>query len=459
MHYREAGNAQAQDGGRGLYSQEIEITNRADALHIRHHFRGLTDKRIDIVWPTVSKDRTCHLENADSCDRLNEGTTAILEGANERQSISYVIPKTNAMKQRSLFKNIFATLREADVSSTVLHITDETGAAGMWISGLRKAGSKEMDLIDYSLYRGSGGVTDLYWQQNSIPLLYDGEKLVVYGKSGNVAKFKEADELFSSLGAEYSTIVLDNWKTAVESSRFLISDPKDVETTFTAYVTNRIASNYLIGTEDGIAKQVMASIISGQAVGSAKTQKIYAALTEALTDEEFSQLKHKAEQMKGEVIDAKTLDELVGSVMGFSTSFFKRNMQEGPTNYPFLLEDTRILKLNDEEQVDTKVILKDGKSLYSATKVLSRMGFSVRENEQSIYIYAPNRSYRFPKKEKFYVFNERKYELNTIPFEKIGEEYYFEENAFKRLFLVSIEKTNEEIQIIPISALLKDVEQ
>lgn len=458
MHYREAGNAQAQDGTRGFYSQEIEITNRADALHIRHHFRGLPHKRLDIVWPTVSKDRTCHLENANSCVRLNEGTTAILEGENEQQSISYIIPKTNVMQERALFKSIFVTLRETDVSSTVLHITDETGAAGMWVNGLRKAGSKEMNLIDYSLYRGSGGVTDLYWQKNSIPLLYGGKKLVVYGKSGDVAKFKKTDELFSSLGAEHSTVVLDSWKTAVESSRFLISDTKDLETTFTTYVTNRIASNYSIGTDDGIAKQVMASIVSGQAIGSAKTQKIYAVLTEALTEQELGQLKSKAEQMRGEVIDAKTLDELVGSVLESSTSFFKRNMQEGPATYPFLLEDTRTLKLNDEAQVDTKVILKEGKSFYSASKVLSRMGFSMRTNENSIYVNAPNRSYRFPKKEKFYVFNDRKYELNAIPFKKIGEEYYFEENAFKRLFLLSIEKTNEEIQIIPISSLLKDVE-
>ena len=38
------------------------------------------------------------------------------------------------------------------------------------MNGLKQIGNKKMDLIDYTLYQGIGELTDLYWQQEDLPV-------------------------------------------------------------------------------------------------------------------------------------------------------------------------------------------------------------------------------------------------------------------------------------------------
>ena len=69
------------------------------------------------------------------------------------------------------------------------------------------------------------------------------------------------------------------------------------------------------------------------------------------------------------------------------------------------------------------------------------------------------RKFRFPKKELFYVYNEQKYDVVTMPFEVLEGDFYFEESWFKRLFLLSIEKTADTIDIIRMSTLIEEVDK
>ena len=81
-------------------------------------------------------------------------------------------------------------------------------------------------------------------------------------------------------------------------------------------------------------------------------------------------------------------------------------------------------------------------------EILNLAGYTITSNERSIYIENGIRKFRFPKKELFYVYNEQKYDVVTMPFEVLEGDFYFEESWFKRLFLLSIEKTADTIDII-----------
>ena len=100
--------------------------------------------------------------------------------------------------------------------------------------------------------------------------------------------------------------------------------------------------------------------------------------------------------------------------------------------------------------------MKDGKTLYPAKNILDLAGYTVTSNERSIYIENDIRKFRFPKKELFYVYNEQKYNVVTMPFEILEDDFYFEESWFKRLFLLRIEKTADTIDIIRISTVLEE---
>lgn len=456
MHYRQSADVSANETNSMIYSQEIEVTNRPDALYIRHHFSGLSKGRHEISWPESSIERACYLASVTSCDRLDKNGAVFIEGVNGQQSISYEIPKSGPMKLSALFKESFVTIRDSSVTSTQLHLSDETAIGGVWVTGLKQIGFKKLELTDYTLFRGSGKVTDLYWQQNSLPILVSGERLSVYGTNNDVDKFVEVENALKDIDADHSIVVIDSSVPAVHSSRFIVSDNTNVGKMTDIFLTNRIVSRFSIPSDERMIIEVMASIVGHKPVGVKKSRQAYNMLIASITKEELEQFREFLINMEGKWIDATVLDGLIDKVTGFNTSFFTKNVQEDPAIYPFLFEDSREVKVDGKDNPNLKVILKDGKTLYPARMILSQIGFSVTSNNESMYIENSNRKYRFPEKEHFYVYNEQKYDIVTIPFEVLGGDYYFEENSFKRLFLLGIEKTADTIDIVPISTLIEE---
>ena len=123
-----------------------------------------------------------YLAEATSCDRLDENAIAFLEGGNSSQSISYEIPKGGPLQKNEIIHDVFAELHAMKAEFTSLHITDEAENGGMWVNGLKRIGHKKMNMIDYTFYKGRGEVRDLYWQQRELPVVFQGEKLSVFGE-------------------------------------------------------------------------------------------------------------------------------------------------------------------------------------------------------------------------------------------------------------------------------------
>ncbi len=84
-------------------------------------------------------------------------------------------------------------------------------------------------------------------------------------------------------------------------------------------------------------------------------------------------------------------------------------------------------------------------SLYPANKILTRNGYSVSSNKSSIYIENGSEKFRFSLRDPFYVLNDKRYDLREEPYVFIGDEYYFKEDALRRLFHLSIQKNAEAI--------------
>lgn len=457
MHYKQAGNVIAKDANTSTYQQEIEVMNRSDALYVRHHFSGLSQGRHEIIWPEASTERSCYTAEVTSCGRLDDSLTAFLDGDNEKQSISYKIPKTAKMQQAVLFKEPFVMLQGATVASTRFHLTDETRSGGMWVNGLRQIGTKKMDHIDYIFFRDAGGVQDLYWQQNILPLAYEGKKLAVYGAPSNAEQFKGVDETLESIGANHSAIVIDQTNMAVQSQRFIVSENADVDKVSDLFLTSAMFARFSIPQQQRLIAEIMGSLLGDKAMGSKQTRQAYEKLVAALTPEELERLKVLANSKVGQEVSASILDDMVGEATGFKTSYFKTAIQKETANHQFLFEDTREVQVDGESYADIAIVLKDGKALYPAKSILNHAGYSIRTNEQSIYIESDSRHFRFPKKELFYVYNERKFDVRATPFEILAGEIYFEESSFKRIFLLTIDKTADTIDIVNLSTVLEEV--
>lgn len=455
IHYNEAGNVKAGSATQLSYGQEIEVMSRTDGLYIRHHFTQLSDKRLEIVWPEESIDRACYVRGADACSRLDENSTAFEAGEAESQSISYVIPNKVAKGEVMFIKDAFAKLHNASVSTTIMHITDEMNLEGLWVNGLEQLGKKTMDLVNYSLFKGSGAVTDLYWQKIDQPLRYTHDWLTVYGDVNSDVTDDEFREMVSGLtviDAPHSTVVLGSKNGEVNSNRFTITKKTDLKKIIDRLLINRLNNQYKLPSDEPWTTEIIASLLSEQAIGSDITHSAYDLLSEHFTVDEMEQMTKSIRQKNHEELNGVLLDKIFQEVTGVSTSFFEKNSQATDKLYPLLLEDAKDLYVTGEKRVEKAVILKEGKLLYPATEILSELGYDISKNEQSLYIESALKNYRFPMKEKFYVYNDRRFDVLSIPFEQIEDEFYFEEAIFIRIFHVEIEKTEEKIMINPLTA-------
>lgn len=441
MHYSQLADASGTPDKESRYIQEIEVINRADALYIRHHFHTLDGGRHEIVLPVGNRNRACFLETESSCTRINENVTAILEGEQRRQSISYEIPKTGSLESRQLFKAPFAYLKNAKPDSTILHVTDESGIGGMWVSGLELVGMKKMDMIDYSMFKGNGSVSDLYWQQNALQEIYRGDRLSIFGDSIDSEVANQLNNALQKMNSRHIAVLLDPQGKSLQTSRFLVTQQNAAE--LTDIVLDRGARTlYAISEKDELVARLVASISTDMPPGTNRSKAAFQTLKESLTADQYDMLKTKLDERLGERLDAAEMDKLIGEVCGWKTSFVQRN-EEGA--YPFLLEDTRMITMNGKAQEDIQVVLMDKRALYPANKVLTRFGYSVSANESSIYIESETEKFRFSLRDPFYVLNEKRYELREKPFALISDEIYFEEDALRRLFHLSIQKNEDTI--------------
>ncbi|PKC50061.1 hypothetical protein RhiirA1_487526 [Rhizophagus irregularis] len=102
---------------------------------------------------------------------------------------------------------------------------------------------------------------------------------------------------------------------------------------------------------------------------------------------------------------------------------------------------------------DVKIVYKDGLLYYSSKDILNLLGYEVAEGPNGYYVDNKLRSFRFPEEYNFYVFNQRRFDIISSPFIEIASEKFIEEAWLQRLFLVEIEKTENEIYVSPITTL------
>lgn len=453
MHYSEAGNATAEGGYASTFQQEIEVMNRADGLYIRHHFKNLAANRLEIIWPENSVNRACFIESTESCSRLDENATAFMEGENQEQSISYMIPRTESMNKAYLFKDSFAKIHHSIASSTHFHLTDEIGIEGQWINGLKIIGREKMGLIDYSFYRGQGEVTDLYWQENEGSLLFNSDKLSVYGFNTSIEKeeYEAAEIVFKTLEIPHYTLMLNSGHGPIHSNRFIVKNVAEGEKVTNAILVNQIHKQFSIEATDDFTAEFIASLLIEKGVGSSRMNELYEEVANTLTVAEMKSFTEKVTKNHDELINSTYLDDVVEEVTGFQTSFFEKNDHVNNPIYPFIFEEPRTVYINGKENADIKILLKDGKTLYPGIQIMRNLGFEMDQNDRSLYLESATKKYRFPLAEPFYVFNERKYNVMSTPFERISNEFYFDEVSLIRIFLLDIKKSADKIDITPIS--------
>ena len=430
-----------------MYSQEIEVEHRGDSLDIRHHFKNLPEHELVIDWPANAVDAQCFLETENACKRLNEQMTRLVAGENNSQSISYVIPLKGGLRSGELLKDIFVQLEDGAVKFSTVHITTSLKIDGSWVTGLPLIGYQQLSLVNYAMFTGEGTVKDLYWQKANFSFLTSKDGYSLYSNTG-VSK-KEQQELtrLKAISDDHISIVKVKKKPQQQGYRILFVEDTNTQVIQRNLTMQQLEQMYMFEQSPNWLKQLVGSVVVGENIGYKKSQQILDEIRAELNEEQLAAFKENLIALEGKKLTPNVIDEQLSNAVGTYTKYISLNAQSDVV-YPFVYNDERPIILNDREQPKLHILLKDDRVLYPANALLKALGYKTSEGANGYYVNSDARAYRFPADEhRFYVFNQRRFNISAEPFDYVGNVRYIDEAFVQRIFLVNIEKTDEMIKL------------
>ena len=428
------------------YTQEIEITYRSGSLDIRQHFHNLANQSIEITWPNLSVSTDCFLESETSCERLSEDKTKFEAFESRNASLSYIIPLEGGLKSNQLLKDIFVTLQNGHATYTTVHISTDSDVQGQWITGLPLIGRQSLSLVNYSMFAGTGAISEIYWQTAEMAIQKANDALSIYTKSTLSPELSELVKELKLLNDDHIDIVQGKNISAQQGKRILFLNELSIASINEQVVLSQVKSQYdLEGIPQWVC-EVIASFLTDSTIGSNKSIEIVNTLNSVMTDTQKMSFVEKLKDAKGTKLSTKELDELLKAVFGLPTEFFAMN-ETTELTFPFLFNDVREVSIEDELNEEVKVILKDGKLLYSLEPILKSLGYQTSVGENGFYAQSETKKFRFPQGYGFYVFNDQRYNTISDPLTVIADRYYIEESWLQRLFNTDIQKSESTITI------------
>lgn len=434
------------------YTQEIEINYRGDSLDIRQHFKNLPNKEINIKWPNHAINPDCFIESEQTCERISEDKTKFNASDARSQSVSYVIPLDGGLKSKQLMKDIFVTLQNGTVTYSTVHITTDSNLGGQWVTGLPLIGEQSLTLVNYVMFSGPGNISEMYWQQDDMDVQYTSDIVSIYSSTKIDKQLNDQLENMQFLSEEHFAIVQGNNLSNEQGKRILFVKDLSGEGLNNSIFLSQVDSLYDFGDSPSWVKEVVAAFLSGSIAGENKASQIVNTLMNEMSDAQLESWLQKLQDLKGSKITSTVLDKLLSETLNMHTDYFVSNeTTEGV--YPLLFTDDRKLYVNQNMTEDVKIVYKDGLLYYSSKDILNLLGYEVSEGPNGYYVDNKLRSFRFPEEYNFYVFNQRRFDIISNPFIEIASEKFIEEAWLQRLFLVEIEKTENEIYVSPITTL------
>lgn len=434
------------------YTQEIEITYRNGSLDIRQHFKNLPNQTIDIIWPKLATSPDCSIESETSCNRLSEDKMTFIKGDARNQSLSYIIPLDGGLKSKQFIKDLFVVLSNGEVTYSTVHISTDNDVLGQWVTGLPLIGQQQLSLVNYALFSGTGAVSEIYWQGGDMKLQKSTDIISIYSKSPLADKFLKRLENLQFLNEEHIAIVQGQNLSKQQGKRILFLKDLTIDSIEQNVIISQAKTQYDFTDSPKWLNEVIVSFITGSTIGGNKSTKIVNTLTNQMTDKQLEEWLKQLENLKGEKISPKLLDEVLSEVLGLHTEYLTLNATTESV-FPFLYTDPRDLYVDSHLNNDVKVVLKDGLVYYSADALLKHLGYEVSVGKNGYYVRNKGNKFRFPKGYGFYVYNEKRYNTISEPIIEIAGSHYVEETWLQRLFSVEIKKSDSEISIKPTATI------
>src|SRR5690606_16643727 len=124
---------------------------------------------------------------------------------------------------------IFVTLSNGEVTYSTIHISTDSEIVGQWVTGLPLIGQQSLSLVNYTMFSGTGPVSEIYWQAGYFKLQKIINNVAFYSKKTITDEFSEQLNNLKFLNEQHIDIVQGENRTGEQGNRILFLNELSME--------------------------------------------------------------------------------------------------------------------------------------------------------------------------------------------------------------------------------------
>ncbi|WP_050614667.1 stalk domain-containing protein [Bacillus testis] len=421
--------------------QRLQINQGGRGLTIRHTITHVNKGEYRITNP---QNVDLYMNGQQLAD-----PSLYIQKDDQTVTFSYSLPFDSAIKEKLLI-NWAIKMEGLDVKSTTVEITSHSPFKGVWAAGAAQTGRAEKEYIDYFVFEKKGGTFPLYYQQGDLSVKKLANGLYLYYEKGIEADWDLVSSIFTrfpdlkdkgivvtSMHPEYfsdSIFFLKNINNSASLQKKINQANLDL-----LYPFKASNESWQQGVLEALAK-------GDDSPSSLKSIKMAANLREALSEDDIS-LFLRLVRAASKPLSADQLDQLLSSLTGDDTIFFRSNRNGQLPLEPLYHSDERLLEVNGAE-LGNRMIVCRSEELYPLAAVMEAAGYQTIEmNAKTIFVIKKMDSLRLYADKNIFVLNGKDYAISGIPIIKVNGVTYIRKEYLKTIFGALINEGKDKITL------------
>lgn len=252
---------------------------------------------------------------------------------------------------------------------------------------------------------------------------------------------------------EFPAVILTEQINPLQSVSLIIEKPEiDRNVLSSIWMEQFLLSNIWAGKdEEKWVMNILAGIITEQPPTDEVKDQIYAELKSKLANNEISKFISSILQTDQKITSLAEIDQLLGRIKGLKTSFFQDIAIEQTVGPLYFFTDEPIYVRNHKLE-NSRVYWLDDVYYFPIKPIVENLNYQFEQiSESEIFLTNGKTTFRFYENKDFFLLNEEQYGLLTkdgkLPYIKIKNEFYMQEEFFRKIFRIEINHQNNQFFI------------
>ncbi|HEY4553757.1 MAG TPA: stalk domain-containing protein [Bacillaceae bacterium] len=430
--------------------QTIQVLHQSGQFTIDQTINGLDEGQYHIVFPEQAEGMVCTDDKQRDCSMDMNGRLTVGTG-NSGIRLSYHLPAQESAGQL-LLEDWSAKLKDVDVTSTRVQVTERVWRSGEWIAAAETIGTEKMEMLDYYVFESDGPAPPMYWQDEPLIKTNAADNLVIFSEGPLKWDYSSLEQLPEPLsnGEKLYAIISDRPLQTKNDSFLTLSLNQGIESLKEEAARRRMKEHFSLPDEELWLADVAVSVLMGYPAGNAKAGKMYSELKNKLGAEQFDTWLHSLLDSNVKKWDSKKMDEAIFNTTGYKTAFFTENRIEEESLKPLFFSDGRDIYIGGKRAPDVFLVHRDGKSYITLHPLLEALGYTVSiQGKEKMEARKTGETYLFYPGKRLFLYNGHQFGLRSVPVLQINGSSYMDTAYLKTVFHVIVTEKERTISIQP----------